>query len=319
MARLIRKTAILAKLEATYGQAAVPDGSADAMLISDATIEYQYQNVSRDLLRPYLGASEELVGTRTVQMSFTVELAGSGTPDAPPAWGTLLRASGMAETIVDGECVEYNPVSGGMESATIDYSVDGVRYRATGCRGTATVGLVEGERPTLQFTFTGLDGGAVAAADPGVDFAAWQIPHVVTNANSAGVLLGCTYLDGVFTGGTQYSSRGLQIELGQNVQHVPLLGREAVEITGRETKGSMQLDLTAAQVVSFMTAINANTPTSLGFTHGTQAGGKVLVYAPSVQRINPKVEDFNGTALLAMDLRLAPTSTGNDEIRIIAA
>ena len=68
-----------------------------------------------------------------------------------------------------------------------------------------------------------------------------------------------------------------------------------------------------------MTAINANTPTSLGFTHGTQAGHKVLVFAPSVQRINPKVEDFNGTALLAMDLRLVPTSAGNDEICIVSA
>ena len=52
MARLIRKTAILAKLEATYGQAAVPNGATDAMLISDATIDYQYKNVSRALLRP---------------------------------------------------------------------------------------------------------------------------------------------------------------------------------------------------------------------------------------------------------------------------
>ena len=238
MARLIRKTAILAKLETLYGQAAVPSGAADAMLVSDTSIQYQYNNVSRDLLRPYLGASEELVGTRTVQMSFTVELAGSGTPDVAPAWGTLLRASGMAETIVTGECVEYNPVSGGMESATIDYSIDGVRYRATGCRGTATLGLGEGERPSLKFTFTGLDAGAVASADPSVDFAAWQIPHAVTNANSAGVLLGCSYLDGAFTGGTQHSSRGLSIELGQDVQHIPLLGRETVEITGREPKAA---------------------------------------------------------------------------------
>lgn len=319
MARLIRKTAILAKLEATYGQAAVPNGATDAILISDATIEYQYKNVNRALLRPHLGGSEELVGTRTVQMSFTVELAGSGTAGTAPAWGTLLRASGMAETVVVATCVEYTPVSGGMESATIDYSIDGVRYRAVGCRGTASLGLGEGERPTLKFTITGLDAGALAAIDPSVNFAAWQIPHVVTNANSAGVLLGCTYLDGVFTGGTAYPSRGLSIELGQDVQHIPLLGRETVEITGRETKGSLQLDLTAAQVVDFMTAINANTPTSLGFTHGTQAGHRVLVFAPSVQRSNPKVDDFNGTALLGMDLRLLPTSSGNDEIRIVAA
>lgn len=319
MPRIIRKTAILAKIETTYGVDALPAGATDALLISDASFDYQYNNVARDLLRPHIGASEELVGTRSVQMSFTVEAAGSGTAGTAPAWGPILRACGMAEVVVATKSVEYNPVSGGFSSATIYYSIDGVRYKALGCRGTFVLAMGEGERPVFKVAMTGLDGGVAAAADPALTLAAWKTPAVVTHQNSAGILLGCGYTAPAFTAGQAYASRGIEVTLGQDVKHVPLLGGESVEITARKTTGSIQLDLSAADVVTFMTAINANQLTSLGFTHGTTAGNKVLVYAPAVQRTNPKVVDFNGQAHLSMDLTFTPTSAGNDEIRIIAA
>ncbi|MBS0507583.1 MAG: hypothetical protein JSR53_09415 [Proteobacteria bacterium] len=319
MPRIIRKTAVLAKIEATYGVDAAPSGATDALLISDASFEISYNNVARDIMRPYLGASEQLVGTRKVDISFTVEAAGSGTVATAPAWGPLMQACGMAETVVATKCVEYNPVSGGFKSATLYYSVDGVRYKALGCRGSFVLAMGEGERPVFKFSMTGLDGGVVAAADPAVTLTAWKTPAVVTNQNSPGVVLGCGYTAPGFTAGTVYASRGMEITLGQDVRHVPLLGGETVEITGRETTGTLQLDLSAADVVAFMAAINGNQLTTLGFTHGTNAGSKVLVYAPAVQRVSPKVVDFNGQAHLSMDLRFTPTSSGNDEIRIIAA
>ncbi len=191
-------------------------------------------------MRPYLGASEQLVGTRSVQMSFTIEAAGSGTAGTAPAWGPVLRACGMAEVVVATKSVEYNPVSGGFSSATIYYSIDGVLYKALGCRGTFELAMGEGERPVFKVTMTGLDGGVAAAADPTVTLTAWKTPAVVTNQNSAGILLGCGYTAPAFTAGTAFASRGLQVTLGQDVQHVPMLGGETIEITGRETTGSMQ-------------------------------------------------------------------------------
>lgn len=317
MARFFRKTALLAKTETVYGTDAAPAGATNALLISNATIDVTYNNVDRALLRPYMGGSEQLVGTRYVKMDFEVEIAGSGTAGTAPAWGAVLRACGMAETVVPSTHVEYTPVSGAFDSATVYYNVDGVLYKALGCRGTVQLAMGEGERPVFKISMTGLDGGATATAAPAVTLTAWKIPQVVTNSNSPGIKLGGTYATGAVTGGTGYPSRGLTIDLGQQVQHVPLLGGETVEITGRETAGSMQLDLTAAQTVTFMADIAANTPTSLSFEHGTVAGGKVLIFAPAVQRINPKLTDFNGTVHLSMDLRFTPAS-GNDEIRIVA-
>lgn len=318
MSRLMRKTAILAKIETTYATDAAPTGVANAILISNATFTFNYNNVDRDLMRAYLGGAEQLVGSRNVTASFDVEIAGSGAAGTAPAWGPLVRACGMAETITASARVEYNPVSATFDSLTIYYSVDGLLHKAIGCRGTMTMGMGEGERPLFKFTFTGIDGGTVAQADPTQTLTAFKPPLVVTDANSGDIKLGGTYATGAITGGTAYPSRGLQLDLGNTVQYIPMLGGQSVEITQRATTGSMQLDLTAAQGATFIADINSNTTTSLSFEHGTTAGNKVLVFAPVVQRINPSWQDFNGTVQLGMDLRLTP-NTGNDELRIVVS
>lgn len=318
MSRLMRKTAILAKIETTYATDAAPTGAANAILISNATFAFNYNNVDRDLMRAYLGGAEQLVGSRNVTASFDVEIAGSGAAGTAPAWGPLVRACGMAEVVTAAARVEYTPVSAAFDSLTIYYSVDGLLHKAIGCRGTVTMGMGEGERPLFKFTFTGIDGGTVAQADPSQTLTAFKPPLVVTDANSGDIKLGGTYATGAITGGTAYPSRGLQLDLGNTVQHIPMLGGQSVEITQRATTGSMQLDLTAAQGATFITDINSNTTTSLSFEHGTTAGNKILVFAPVVQRLNPSWQDFNGTVQMGLDLRLTPSS-GNDELRIVVS
>jgi len=111
MPRLIRKTAILAKIETTYGVDSTPTGAANAILISNASFNIDYSNVSRDLIRPFLGGSEELAGTRFARAQFDVEWANSGTAGTAPAWGPLLRACGFAEASLSTPVrVEYTPI-----------------------------------------------------------------------------------------------------------------------------------------------------------------------------------------------------------------
>jgi hypothetical protein len=314
--RYIRNTVILAKIEATYGVDSTP-GAADALLVSDVSIELRHNNVDRALVRGSMGASEQLVGTRSIECSFTCELAGSGTAGTAPAWGRLLRACGCAETVTAGQRVEYNPISSAFESVTIYYFLDGLRHIALGCRGTVEIRAPLGERPVLAFRFVGLDGGASAVANPSPTLSAWQTPLVVTDPSTGDVTLGCSYATGSISGGTALPSRGIEFSLGQDAKFIPLLGGDRVEITGRETTGRMTLDLTAAQEATMISEIDANTLTSLGLVHGTAAGNTIVFYAPSVQRINPRVEDVEGRALVSMELRLTP-SAGNDELRITA-
>ena len=98
--RYIRNTAILAKIESTYGTDSTPTEVANALLVSNVSINpLSAANVDRDLVRPYMGASEQLVGTAYIDLSFDIELSGAGTAGTAAAYGPLLRACGFAETL----------------------------------------------------------------------------------------------------------------------------------------------------------------------------------------------------------------------------
>ena len=318
MPRLIRKTAILAKTETTYGTDSVPTGAANAILVSNASFNLAYNNVERNFIRPFFGGSGQLAGTRFVECSFEVELANSGTAGTAPAWGPLLRACGMAEAVLATPArVEYTPVSASFSSVTIYYHIDGVRRVALGCMGNVEIMLNEGAAPMLRFTFAGLDGGRTAVADPTVTLTAFRAPQVVTDVNSGDINLGATYSAGVLSSGTAYPSRGLSINLQNTVSRKAILGGQAVQISDRNVQAQCQLDLTAAQEVSFLTDINTNTTTSLGFSHSTGAGVGILLHAPQVQRIDPTDAEYEGDVHMAQNLRLTPTTAGNDELRLV--
>ena len=318
MPRLIRKTAILAKVETTYGVDSVPTGAANAMLVSNASFNLSYNNVERNFIRPYFGGSGQLAGTRFVECSFEVELANSGTAGTAPAWAPLLRACGMAESVLATPArVEYTPVSATFTSLTIYYHIDGVRRVATGCMGNVEIMLNEGAAPMMRFTFAGLDGGRTATADPSVTLTAFRTPQVVSDVNSGDINLGCSYSAGALSSGTVYPSRGLSINLQNTVSRKAVLGGQSVAISDRNVQGSMQLDLTAAQEVSFLTDINANTTTTLGFTHSTGAGVGIIVHAPQVQRIDPSDTEYEGDIHMGQNLRFTPTTAGNDELRLV--
>ena len=322
MPRIIRNTLILAKLEPTYGTDSAPVGGTDALLVSDPTINPLVANsVARNFVRGYLGGSEQLVGTNYVEVSFTVEAAGSGTPTTAPAWGKLLKACAWGETVATAS-VDYLPIStfGASTSLTIYYYLDGQLHKLLGARGTFQLAMGVGERPEFRFRFIGKNGGLTAASNPSPTLTAWRTPLVVTDTNSGDLALGgvtYTTATGVVSGGTGIVSKGLQLDAGNNLVFQPLVGAETVEITDRQITGALSLDLSAAQAVTAMADVLANTTTGLGFTHGTVAGNTLVVYSPLVQRVSPSVEDLNGNALHAYQLRMVP-STGNDELRIVS-
>jgi hypothetical protein len=318
MGRLVRNTAILAKIESVYGTDPVPTGAANAMLVSNLSVNpLNAQTVDRDLVRTYLGGSEQLVGTAFVEMGFDVELAGSGSLGVAPSWGVLLRAAGFAEVITASTRVDYTPVTDPIESVTIYWYDSGVLHKGLGGRGTFELKAGIGERPVLSFKFILIDGGISAAANPSTTLTAWQKPLVITDTNTGDVTLGCTYSAGALVGGTAYPSRGLSLSAENAVNHTPMLGAESVELSNRQVQGSVQFDLTAAQEVSFMATVKANTTQGIGLLHGTTIGNKVLVFGPAAQMINPSKQEINGKRLIGYDLRLVP-SVGNDELRIVS-
>jgi len=314
MARLTRRQAISVAVEASYGSS--PGTYQPILLVGQPDFTIDPDVVPRNLLRGYYGASEELTGTRMAVLKFTTEVAGSSALGTAPLWGYLLRGSGWAETITADTRVEYLPITDGHESLAIKYNKDGVQYLSRGARGTGELDFTAYQRPVINWTFYGFDTAASAVSVGTPSLTGWVRPVVITDANSGDIRLGSTYSSGSISSGTAYPSRGMMLNLANTVEQHKMLGSESIEITDRQMSGKATVELTAAQEVTWRDDINSNTTTSMSFTIGPD-GNKVAIHMPSVQRIKPQTVDYNGKVLMDVDLRIMPTTAGNNECRII--
>jgi hypothetical protein len=111
---LTRKGLIIAAKESTYGTDATPVG-ADAIKVANINITpLQSDVVSRQIVRPFLGNPEQLLANQRVELTFDVELTGSGVAGTAPAYGILLQACGFAEAVSAATSVTYTPVECGV-------------------------------------------------------------------------------------------------------------------------------------------------------------------------------------------------------------
>jgi hypothetical protein len=115
----------------------------------------------------------------------------------------------------------------------------------------------------------------------------------------------------------------MTFKLGNKVEFIDLLGTatlpgQKVEITGRESTGHLSLELTAANVVTFMDTVRSNTTQSLGIVHGVTAGLKLLMFMPKIQLVNPTLGEASGRRMNEFDFRALTSSTaGLDEFKLV--
>lgn len=318
--RQVRDAVILSKAEVTYATDPTPTGGSNALQVGSFSIDPMVaQNVMRELVRGYMGGFEELVGDRYIAARYSVEGAGSGTAGTAPSYAANLLACGLAEAVEAVTRVDYTPVSSTFGSVTNYYHDSGVKHISTGTRGTFDLRLELGERPMFDFSMMGLHNDESAAAQPSGTFTGFKTPQVVTNAFSGDIVLGCTHTTTgapALTAGTTYASKGLRLSMGNQVAHSALLNDESIVISDRAVTGELTLKLTAAQEVTLMGNVRSATLTSIGFTHGTVAGRKLLVFMPYCQLVNARKSEDNGQRLVTFGFRAIPSS-GNDELRIV--
>jgi hypothetical protein len=308
MPLLSRKRTILAKTEVTYGTDPTPTGVANAILVRNLNITpLSAEVVSRDLIRPYLGASEQLLASSYVSVDFEVEMAGAGTAGTAPAYGPLLQACGLAETLLAVTSATYAPVSTAFKSATIYYNVDGVLHKITGARGNVELNIAAGQIPTFKFSFTGLYNAPTDTAAPSVTYTAFQTPLVANNDNTTGFSL--------------FSYSGILSSLALNLNNAVafrnLIGLEDVLMTDRQVNGTCVIEAPNIATKDFFSIALGNTLGALDITHGITAGNRVQVTSARVDISNPTYQDMNGIQMMQIPLTLVPSTTGNDEISIV--
>ena len=316
MALLTRKRLLLAKTEETYGTSAAPDGS-NALLVSNLEVSpLEIELLDRELITPYLGNSEKVVGQRMVQVNFDVELAGSGVAGTAPQWGPVMKACGFAEALVGASpgpaSVTYSPVSSLFSSCTLDFNADGNKHLVTGCRGTATINLNAGEIPKISFQMMGIYNAVTAASAVTPTFANQADPVVVNSVNTTSV--------SAFSFSACLES--FSLDLGNETPFRQLAGcTQQVLITERAPSGEISIEApivgSGAGQKDFFAAVSAQTLGAITWQHGQTAGNIVTFNAPTCNLDSPSYADSDGVMMLNLPYMPIPSSSGNDEFTLV--
>ncbi len=185
----IRIEALLCKIESTYRTDPTPDGTNDAMILSEEffstmTIESQAPN-NRDEVRDgtLLPVAPGVPRGDTVSGTVNLELRGFGaayTATDQPEADPFIRSSGYSATVdVTGSAEKwtYAQEDSGFESCTIWAYGAGNVYKVSGCRCNMVWPIVAGDLGILRFEFIGfLDIVAATASLPAQTFGA-QVPQ----------------------------------------------------------------------------------------------------------------------------------------------
>jgi len=304
---LTRKRLIQVKKESTYGTDSSPAGS-DVLLVRNLEITpIESDVVSRDLIRPYLGNSPQLLANSRVSITFQVELAGSGTAGTAPRYGALLQACGLSETIVASTSVTYAPVSSSFSSTTIYFNNDGIRHIATGCRGTFTLSGEVGQIPTIDFTMVGIYNAPTDTAQPSVTYSQQASPLIFKDGNTSAFQFfsyaGCL--------------QSVSFEMANETVYRELVGcTKQVLITNRAPSGTVVIEAPALATKDYFSISQTETTGNLTFLHGTTAGNRVTFTAGQCDITNPSYADQDGVQMLSIPYVATPTTAGNDELTL---
>ncbi len=304
---LMRKLAIVAKTETTYGTDAVPTGAANAMLVRNARISpLTVESESRDLARPYLGNSDTVIGAFYGALEFEVEAAGSGTAGTAPKYGPLLLACGFAQAISAGVKTTYTPVSAAFSSVTMYFYLDGVLHSFTGARGSVAFRGNNRSAAMWVFKFTGLFKPVTDASLPTVDYTGFQKPLAVNTANTP-----------TFTiHGVAGVLRNISLDMANVISYRNLVNSEAVQLVDRKPGGSIEMEATLMATKNWFTTVRDGVTGVMQLIHGTTAGNIIEINTPVAQLTEPQYSDFEGVAMLQTGLVLKPNA-GNDEVEIV--
>ena len=301
-AKKMRKMAILAMIEATVGTPVVPL-AANAMLVSDVELTpIESDVVERNNIRPFFGAGNSTLVTEYQRVRFSIEFAGVAVAGSLPGYASLLRACSMSATNEVGVKTVFAPVTDNQESITIYGNVDGTLHKMHGARGEVEIKADAKGIPKYSFDFMGSFVPAVDQPLPAVDYTAFQAPLGVNKANST------LLLDGLAVACSSF-----QFKCGNQVVKRDLMNVDTVEITGRNSTGSVTFENTSVATKDWIGMARASEIVTLDLKHGQAATNTVSIKSTRAQIGKPTYSDSDGAQMVTIPLSFIPSDTGNDE------
>jgi len=241
------------------------------------SIEYE------DIGNGALGNSKTIVNNDYVTAEFTVDVnaKGSGAAGTAPAYGELLKACGLTETVNASTDVTYTPASSFVAGDAIAY-LDDYKREVTGIAGTFTFGGKVGEIPKFSFSLKGFTTLAETSE---------ANPAVTLDPNENLVIKSVT---AITVGGSAIALEDFSFDFGVDVQSI--YGTDAtkeyyinnykptIKVSAIKTKGNS----------THWTELNNNSKKSVVVTLGTTAGNIIEFTAPYCQPSDVAESDNNG-------------------------
>ena len=299
---------LLAKAESSYATDSTP-GTADAVLCRSIDITpLASTNVSRDLVRGYMGNYEEILAETHVEVTLEVELAGSGAAGTVPRFSNLLLSCGTELTTVSSTSNTYTPISSTFPSSTLWFYVDGQRHKVTGARGSFAINAEVSAIPTITFNFTGIYVAPGASANPTPNYGAQASPVIFNKDNTTAFQLH------TYAGALQSFS----YDNANQITYRELVGgTKEVLITERSPNGSVTIEAPPLGTKDYFAIANTSGGTgNLTFQHGQTAGNKCTFTAAQTDLLSPSYSDADGVTMLNIGYNATPTTAGNNEFSL---
>ncbi len=307
---LTQKYLLLAKIEAAYGVDPVPTAADNAILVENLKCNPKPDVVKRDKVAlPDLSLLPHLIGKVSAEVSFDVELRGSGdgNGDVPPDLGVLLRACSMGEAILAGPggSVTYAPVSDNQESITIYAFHDGQLQKFTGCMGDWKLAGQVGQPAKFSFTFSGKWAGAV---DQAMDAPTYQNLHPP-------LCLGGIFAYGGWSPPISKFDLALKNKVQERTDFQEDVGIKGFLITERAPEGGLDPEAALLADRDVWANLIAANEAALSLAMGSTPGNQVAISCPKCVKTKAEWADRNGIATYALNFGLYRTA-GDDEIAI---
>lgn len=306
---MVRNKLLLAKEESEYGVDPTPTVGDNALAVRNLKVNYQGDILERDLHASDLSPSQGVIGKRSMEITFEMDLAWSGIKGTASRLGDLLEACGMAETASAGSSVVYKPTSDSVKSCTFyvyeQFSASSSKlHKITGARGNVEITLTAGQMAKLGFTFRGKYNAPADVAKPSTPTFETVLPPIVRSAGFT--------LNSVSTLVVQEMSLDTANEIVDQDDINDATGVASILISSRRPTGRFNPEAVMSTTYNFHSDwINA-TARALSVVVGSEAGNKCTITAPKVTIDSVTDGDKNGIRTEDLPFKLN-RNLGNDE------
>lgn len=302
--KYVRKMVLLVKAETIFQTDAVPTAALNAIRAYDVNLTpFDGEEAKSSFIKANFGAQETTQVTAYKRINFFVPFSGVGIAGALPGVAELMRACSVSVTNEVGVKTVFAPITDGPESVTMHANIDGQRHVSLGMRGSMEVALSAKGVPGWKFD---LMGSFVPLTDTvlptGMVYTKFLKALPITKEHTT------LTIDGVPVVANAFS-----FNMGNVYDYSNEIGLDQVDITDRESTGSVTIRNTAVSVRNWVQMGKDRVQVPVVMRHGQGATNTVKFTAPAAEIGKPSYSNVKGVQYITLPLRFIDPNDNNGD------